>query len=145
MQKPCKVLAAASDPKLLTSAAQKQDTASPSVVARYIGRLPTFTARVLQMRLLAAMDTMQEPLQPSVKRWSGTPNSFARGTNAGVSKGPTAMMISSVATEGWLLRTSNTAAPVSDHDREELFLPAGPVVWIVRGIGWLWYKHNLAC
>ena len=63
MQKPCRVLAPASDPKLLTSAAQKQDIARPRVVARYTGRLPIFTARVLHIRLLAAMATIQEPLQ----------------------------------------------------------------------------------
>jgi len=90
MQKPCKVLAPASEPKLLTSAAQKQEIARPSVVARYIGRLPILTASVLQIRLEAAMATIQEPLHPSVNLWSGTSNCFARGTNAGVSKGPTA-------------------------------------------------------
>lgn len=65
---PCNVLAAANDPKLFTSAAQKHDTASPTVVTRYTGRFPIFTASVLQMRLLAAMETMHEPFAPGLVR-----------------------------------------------------------------------------
>lgn len=64
IQNPCTALAAVNDPKLVDSAAQKLDIASPSVVKRYSGRFPTLTAAVLQSKLPKAMATMQEPLHP---------------------------------------------------------------------------------
>lgn len=70
MQKPWIVLAPARDPKLLTSAAQKQEMARPSVVSRYTGLFPILTARVLQNRLPAAMATMHDPLHPArIGQW----------------------------------------------------------------------------
>jgi hypothetical protein len=64
IQKPWTVLAAANEPKLFTSAAQKHDTANPSVVSKYTGLFPTLTANALQMRLPAAIATIQDPLAP---------------------------------------------------------------------------------
>jgi hypothetical protein len=66
MQKPWIVLAAAKEPKLLTSAAQKQEMARPSVVMRYTGLFPTLTASELHSKLPAAIATMQDPLQPAL-------------------------------------------------------------------------------
>lgn len=61
MQNPCTARAAASEPKLFASAAQKQVTISPIEVAIYIGLLPILTARVLQTRLDTAMAAIHEP------------------------------------------------------------------------------------
>ena len=67
IQKPWMVRAPANDAKLVTSAAQKHEIARPRVVRRYTGRFPIFTAKVLQIRLPAAIATIQEPLQPRVQ------------------------------------------------------------------------------
>lgn len=64
MQNPRTVRAPIRDPKLRTSAAQKQQTANPNVVARYIGRLPILTASVLNSRLPAAIAAKQDPFVP---------------------------------------------------------------------------------
>lgn len=90
IQKPCKALATANEVKLLASAAQKEVTASPRVVTRYTGRLPTLTAIVLQSSDPTAMAAIRDPLQPNVKFWSETLNSVASGTKAGVRSGPIA-------------------------------------------------------
>lgn len=60
-------LATLSDAKLVDSAAQKLETARPMVVTRYIGRLPTLTANVLQSRLPTAIAMMQKPFTPKVR------------------------------------------------------------------------------
>lgn len=64
IQNPRIVRAPIRDPKLRTSAAQKQQTANPNVVVRYIGRFPILTASVLNNRLPTAMAAKQDPFVP---------------------------------------------------------------------------------
>lgn len=90
MQRPPTVRAATSEAKLVAQAAQKLVAMRPAVVSRYTGRLPTLTASVLKTRLPPAMAAIMAPLQPSVKRSSGTSNSAASGTKADVRRGPRA-------------------------------------------------------
>lgn len=90
IQNPWTALAAANDAKLFASAAQKQVTIRPIEVAMYMGRLPIFTARVLQIRLDMAIAAMQEPCRPRVNVWRGMSKLSARGTMAEVKRGPIA-------------------------------------------------------
>jgi hypothetical protein len=54
-------LAVTKDPKLFAAAHQKQVTIKPTVVIRYTGRFPYFTAKALQIRLPKAIATMTPP------------------------------------------------------------------------------------
>jgi hypothetical protein len=57
-------LAATNEPKLLAAADQKQVTIKPSVVIRYTGLFPYFTAKAFQIKLPKAMATMTPPWTP---------------------------------------------------------------------------------
>lgn len=61
IQRPQNTLAATKDSKLFASAAQKQETISPTVVPRYTGRFPYLTARELKMRLPIAIAAIVPP------------------------------------------------------------------------------------
>lgn len=92
MQKPWTARAAARDTKDLASAAQKHVTISPTDVTIYIGRFPTFTARLLHRRLATAMATRRDPWRPMVNCCKGMPNSSESGVRADVRRGPIAVM-----------------------------------------------------
>jgi hypothetical protein len=64
MQNPWMTLAATKDPKLLAAADQKQVTIRPSVVIRYTGLFPYFTAKAFQIKLPNAIATMTPPCTP---------------------------------------------------------------------------------
>jgi hypothetical protein len=61
MQKPWMTLAATRELKLFAAAHQKQVTIKPTVVIRYTGRFPYFTAKALQIRLPKAIATITPP------------------------------------------------------------------------------------
>jgi hypothetical protein len=54
-------LAATRELKLFAAAHQKQVTIKPTVVIRYTGRFPYFTAKALQTRLPKAIATITPP------------------------------------------------------------------------------------
>lgn len=61
-----------------------------------MGRLPILTASVLKRIEPTEMAAMQEPWQPSVKVWSGTPYDSDRGASAEVGRGPMAVEVVSI-------------------------------------------------
>jgi hypothetical protein len=90
IQSPQKTLAATKDSKLFASAAQKQEIIKPTVVPRYTGRFPYFTARELNIRLPIAIAAIVPPWTADTNVDRETPKSAASGTKAPPRSGPTA-------------------------------------------------------
>lgn len=109
------------------------------------------TARELKSRLPTAILAIIPPWTPATKVSSDTSNSFARGTNAAPRRGPIAVSESVSLGTIQLQKhvqstpTSNTAASPGVCDGEKFFLPPGPVVGVIRRVGWLRDEHDPAC
>jgi hypothetical protein len=71
---PQKTLEATKDSKLLASAAQKHETIKPSVVPKYTGRFPYFTAKELNIRLPTAIAAIAPPCTAETKVVNETSN-----------------------------------------------------------------------